>query len=122
MTGRLLDGVGFDLNFVSAAQIDATIGICPAIEFDMQFEIFKIGIMDQFRTVSRTYQVSVFNLPNRRACSLHLPASQIFSVEQGNRLPPLRDTFSVRSRPSLPGPLPNASICPRLAPRHRLPS
>ena len=47
MTGWFLEGVCFYLDFVAAAQIDPTIGIRPAIEFDMQLEIFKLGIMDQ---------------------------------------------------------------------------
>ena len=54
VTRWFLDGVGFDLDFVSAAQIDATVGISGAVEFDMQFKIFEFGIVDQFRTVSRT--------------------------------------------------------------------
>jgi hypothetical protein len=65
VTGWFLDGVRFDMDFISAAQIDATIRVGRAVEFDMQFEIFEFGIIDQFRTIPRTYQMTVFDLPNR---------------------------------------------------------
>ena len=66
VTGWFLDGVRFDTDFISAAQIDATIRVGRAVEFDMQFEIFEFGIIiDQFRTIPRTYQMTVFDLPNR---------------------------------------------------------
>src|SRR6266850_4733632 len=55
VTGRVFDGVCFDLEFVSAAQIDATIRISGAVEFDMQLEILEFGIIDQLRTISRAY-------------------------------------------------------------------
>src|SRR6266446_5452040 len=54
VTGRFLDGVGFDLNFIPAAHIDATVGILITLEFHMQFEIFELGIVDQFGSVPRT--------------------------------------------------------------------
>src|ERR1700687_2871022 len=117
MSGRFLDGIGFDLDFVSAAQIDATVGIGGAVEFDMQFKIFEFGIVDQFRTVSRTYQVTVYDLPHGSICSVHSPSTHIFSVEQLNRLPPLRDTFFLHSRRSLADPWPGGSVWSSRSPR-----
>src|SRR3989440_4966697 len=115
-----LDAVGFDLDFVSAAQIDATVGISGAVKFDMQFKIFESGIVDQFRTVSRPYHVTVFDLPHGSICSVHPPSTHIFSVEQLNRLPPLGDTFSLQSRRSPADPLPGGSVWPSRSPRQGL--
>src|SRR5258706_13303171 len=39
VTRWFLDAVGFELDLVPDAQINASIGICPTIEFDMQLEI-----------------------------------------------------------------------------------
>src|SRR5437660_7346081 len=41
MTRRLLNRVVFDLNFVTAAQINNTVGICRAVELSMYFEILE---------------------------------------------------------------------------------
>src|SRR5882762_298987 len=86
VTRWFLDGVGFDLDFVSAAQIDATVGISGAVEFDMQFKIFEFGIVDQFRTVSRTYQVTAYDLPHGSICSVHPPSTHIFYVQRRRSL------------------------------------
>src|ERR1700726_2281020 len=110
VTRWFLDGVGFDLNFVSAAQVDATVGISGAVEFDMQFKIFEFGIVDQFRTVSRTYQVTAIDLPHGSICSVHPPSTHIFSVEQLNRLPPLRPSFYFQLPPSHSHPFPGGSV------------
>src|SRR5713101_5932176 len=93
---RLLDGVCFYLNFVPASQINAAVGGGAAVELHMQLEVFKFGIIDQFRPVSRTYQVTVFDFPHRRTWSGHLPSCQIFAIEQRNRLAPLRGTSSLQ--------------------------
>src|SRR6266850_5038564 len=89
VTGRVLDGVCFDLNFISAAQIDATIQISGAVEFNMQLEVLEFGIIDQLRTVPRAYQITLFDLPYGRTWVDHLPRGEIFSVEQLDGLSPL---------------------------------
>ncbi len=93
VAGRFFDGVGLDLNFVSAAQVDAAVGGRATVKFDMQLEIFELGIVDQFRTVPGTDQVAVFNLPHRRTSSGHLPPRQVFAIKQGHRLAPFRRAF-----------------------------
>ena len=42
MTGWFLDGVGFNLDFISTAQIDAAVGIGWTVELDVQLEILKL--------------------------------------------------------------------------------
>src|SRR5258708_37116102 len=70
--------------------------ISAAVELHVQLEVFKFGIIDQFRTVSRADQVTVFNLPHRRTWSGHFPSCQIFAIEQRNRLAPFRCTASLQ--------------------------
>jgi hypothetical protein len=48
------NGIGLDLDFVAATQIDAAIGFRAAVELDVQLEIFKFGIVDQFGAVARS--------------------------------------------------------------------
>src|SRR6266446_628963 len=95
VAGWFLNGIGFNLDFVPAPQVDAAVGIRGAVEFNMQFEILKFGIIDQFRAVSGTDQVTVFNLPHGRTWSRHLPSCQIFAIEQWNRPAPFRGTASL---------------------------
>jgi len=82
----------FRSELVPAAQIDATIGICPTIEFDMQLEIFKLGIMINSGPF-RTYQATSSTFHTVVPIPAILPSRQIFSVKQGNGLPPLRGTL-----------------------------
>src|SRR6202011_2732250 len=117
VTRWFLDGVGFDLNFVSPAQIDATVGISGAIEFNMQFKIPEFGIVDQLRTVSRTYQCTVHDLPHGSICSARPPSTHIYYVEQLNRLPPLRRAFYFQRRRSQADPLPGGSVWSSRSPR-----
>ena len=53
--GRIGDGVGFELDFIAAAQIDAAVALVRAVVFDMQLEILEFGIINQFRTIPRAY-------------------------------------------------------------------
>jgi hypothetical protein len=55
MTGRFLNGVGFNLDLVATAQVDATVGVGRTIELDMQLEIFELGVVDDFGAISRAY-------------------------------------------------------------------
>ncbi len=48
VAGRFLFRVGFNLHFVAPAKIDAAVGFFSAIEFNVQFEIFKLRVVDQF--------------------------------------------------------------------------
>ena len=82
MARRLLNGVGFDLHFVAAAEIHAAVRIRPAIEFDMQLEVFEFRIVNQLRTIPRRDQLAIFDFPYLLGIWFaHLPAREIFSVE-----------------------------------------
>src|SRR5262249_3957917 len=90
VTRWFLDGVGFNLNFVPAAQIDTAVGIRGAVEFNMQFEVFELGVVDQLRAVPGTYQVAALDRPLGCTGSFHPPSRQIFPIEQLSWLTPLR--------------------------------
>src|SRR5437867_1356356 len=122
MTGRFLDGVGFNLHLVAAAQIHATIGVRRTVELDMQLEIFELGIVDKLCAVSRAYQRSVFDSARARGIWIvHPPPREIFSIEQRDSLPPLRCACSAQRRCPLAGPLPRSSIWPGCCSREGTP-
>src|SRR5260370_33938900 len=52
MTGRFLNGVGFNLDLAATAQVDATLVVGRTIELDMQLEIFELGVVDDFGAIS----------------------------------------------------------------------
>src|SRR5437660_6245315 len=107
VTGRLLNRIIFNLHFVTAPQINATIGLGAAVELDVQLEILELLLVDDLRTVSWADQRPVFHLPTRRRIRVaHLPPGRFFSLEQRNRFSPLSLAFSWQtSRPSGgPGP------------------
>jgi hypothetical protein len=52
VAGWFLNGIGFYLDFVAAAQIDAAVGIHSAVEFNMQPKILELGIVNQLRALA----------------------------------------------------------------------
>src|SRR5277367_1681955 len=61
--GRISDGIGFELDFIAAAQIDAAVRFRAAIELDVQLEIFKFRVVDQFGAVSGSDEQAIFYFP-----------------------------------------------------------
>ena len=113
VTGRLLNRIIFNLHFVTAPQINATIGLGAAVELEVLFEILELLLVDNLRTVSWADQRPVFHFPTRRRIRVaHLPPSQIFSIEQRNRLSPLRLAFSLEKRRPYGRPYPARSVGP----------
>src|SRR5260370_2949764 len=52
MTGRFLNGVGFNLDLVATAQVDATVGVGRTIELDIPLEIFELAVALHFIAIS----------------------------------------------------------------------
>ena len=105
VAGRLLHRLGFYLHFIAAAQINSAVRVLPDVEFDVQLEIFELGIIDQLGTVSRADQQSIFHFPCWCRVGFVLsPSGQIFAVEQLNGLSPFRSasTFELRSSHATP--------------------
>jgi len=74
--GWISDGIGFELDFVAAAQIDAAVGVRSAIEFDVQLEVFKFGVVYQFGAVAGSDEQAIFYFPRgRRAGFFFVPTS-----------------------------------------------
>ena len=113
MAGRLINGVGFDLNFVAAAQVDAAVGIGIAVKFDMQLEILELGIVDQFGAFARRDQEAVFDFPDFGGFGVtHRPSGEIFSVEERDRLSPFWRAGPYPGGRSDPNPRPNFAVGP----------
>ena len=66
-TGVVAVGLGcrvrFDLDFVTAAQEDAAVGVDPAVEFNMQLEVFELGGVDEIGAVAVLYQRAILSFP-----------------------------------------------------------
>ena len=60
---RFLDRVSFNLHFITAAEVNAAIGVVTDVELEMQFEIFKFGITDELWSVAGTDERSILDLP-----------------------------------------------------------
>src|SRR6266700_2173886 len=111
VTWRLLNRIVFDLHFITSPQINTTVCVGAAVELDVQLEILELLLVNDFRTVSRADQRPVLHFPSRcRIRVAHLPPGQIFSIEQRDRLSPLRLAFSLEKRRPYGGPCPARSI------------
>ncbi len=110
VAGRLGLRLGFDLHFVAAAQIDSAVGILAAVELHMQLEILELGIADNLGSVAGSHKGSILHCPFGRAGLAHLPAGEVFAVEELDGLAPLRRARLVESRRAHASPLPRFAV------------
>ena len=89
MTGRLCLGLRLYLNFVTAAQIDTAVRIFAAIEFKVQLEVLELVIVDELMAVTGTDDGAVLDRPLWRAWLVGMPAGEVLSIEELDRLAPL---------------------------------
>src|SRR3954467_8558106 len=90
MARGLLLRVGFNLHFVTSSKINAAIGFLSTIEFDVQLEVLKFGIVNELWAVARFNEVPVFDLPlSRRIRLVRLPSCQVFAIKKFDGLVPL---------------------------------
>ncbi len=110
VTGRLSLRLGFDLYFVAPAQIDPAVGILAAVELHVQLEILELRVTDNLGAVARSNQGSILHGPFGRAGLAHLPAGEIFALEELDGLAPLGRSGLVELRRTNRGPRPRFAI------------
>src|SRR5579862_8807817 len=98
MAGRLPLRFNFDLRLITTTQIHSAVRILAAVEFDMQFEILELLVVDEFRPIAGTDQSSVLHRPVRRPGLALLPARQILAIEELYGFAPFRRAGALQQR------------------------
>ena len=65
VAGRFLIGIGFNLDFVASAQINATVRFFVALELNVQLEVLKFRVADKLWSAPRSNESALFDLPVR---------------------------------------------------------
>jgi len=81
----------FDLHFVTAAQVNAAVGVFRVAEFGAQFEIGEFAFGEEIVAGVSVGEKTVANLPAVFGiCAAGFPASEVVAVEEFDRLTPFR--------------------------------